>query len=270
MERQNEKQSGKKGKWIIIILLLAVVVTKVVAPVVAGEAVEGNNEELVSQKIQALTPTSKQMVDQATAVLSKGWSNMSQAEQEAFLTLYDPGNTGEVDEQFVQTVLGNYQKIRAELDNEFVIKYEADHEWCQGKQLYFTKVISLHVCPYFLEEMNETRKARTLIHEVAHIALKVNDRPYYRVTSKAYSELTPNGNWTSQLPLVGSVIREIVASDTLYHPDAYAHFALAMSGQPGAMENYLSNGTGGQVTMTFDEATIEAWDSVQVSDGWMQ
>ena len=108
--------------------------------------------------------------------------------------------------------------------------YAPDNDNCDGQRLYFTDLSRLIVCPYFFQEDNELRKAHTLIHEIAHIALIVADRPYYRPTSKKYAALTPNGSWTTELPLVGPVLREILRGDTLYHPDAYAHFALINAG----------------------------------------
>ena len=145
------------------------------------------------RQVRAITPLSIEMVDQTVAAISDGWSGMSPAEQEAFLTIYDPADTGEINEQFVGTVLSNYQRIRQSLDNEIKVKYEPDDGRCEGMQLYYTDIISLHICPYFLIETNDTRRARTLIHEFAHIALRVTDRPYYRPTSKSYAELMRKG-----------------------------------------------------------------------------
>jgi hypothetical protein len=99
---------------------------------------------------------------------------------------------------------------------------------CEGKRLYYTDLVKIHVCPYFNLEDNLNRKARALVHEIAHKALLVTDRHYFRPTSKAYLTLTPKGPWTAQLPIVGKLFRELAHSDTLFHPDAYAHFAVAV------------------------------------------
>jgi hypothetical protein len=209
------------------------------------------------------------MIDQAMAVLAQGWSGMGPQEKEVFLNLYDPASTGNVDETFVQSVLGNYQQIRRTLEKNIHVSFEPDHDLCDGKRLYFTDLVSLHVCPYFFTETSDTRKARTLIHENTHIALRVKDRPYYRPTSKAFAELTPRGPWTTQLPLIGPIVREIVASDTLYHPDTYAHFALAMSGQPGSLDSYLDQGT--VVTIVRIDADAYGHGSgYQVKDSWLR
>lgn len=183
-----------------------------------------------TQQVHALTPTSLRLVDEAIVTLYQGWTNMDQAKKESFLKLYDPSATGEVDAQFVAHVLANYQEIRATLASDIPVAYAAESDTCEGKRLYYTDLTQLYVCPYFFQEENELRKARTLIHEMAHIALIVADRPYYRPTSRQYAELTPNGSSMTQLPLVGRIVREVLRSDTLYHPDAYAHFALINAG----------------------------------------
>jgi hypothetical protein len=82
--------------------------------------------------------------------------------------------------------------------------------------------------------------------------------------------MTPRGSWTSQLPIVGPVIREIVANDTLYHPDAYAHFALVASGQASAREMFLKYGIGDKNDsdngdLQEDGVTIQAIDSWSVA-----
>lgn len=195
----------------------------------------------VAHEVQALTPMSIELVDRAIAVLSKGWSAMSPTKQEAFLLLYDPSNTGQVDTQFVRTALKNFQRIREALEQPLPVKYEPDSGSCIGERIFYTDIVKLHVCPYFLTVGNDRLNARTLIHEYTHIALRVADRPYYDPASADYAALTPYGSWANQLPLVGPIIRELTRGDTLYHPDAYAHFTVAVSGQPGAIELYLEN-----------------------------
>jgi hypothetical protein len=229
----------------VVAILLSVILfdSQQLAEATEGSAARetGNAEIMVNQQVQATIPTSEQLVDGAIAVLSKGWMGMSPAEREAFLALYDPAGTGEIDEGFVEAVLVNYLLIREELGGEITVVYEPEDDKCEDMRLYYTDLVKLHVCPYYLMEKDEIRKARTLIHEMAHKALLVMDRPYYRPTSEAYAQLTPNGSWMAQLPVVGRVIREIQHSDTLYHPDAYAHFTVAVSGQPVAMGMYASH-----------------------------
>jgi len=256
-----------RSKTLVVIIIIGTLLKVLVPVVLAGEESQLEGVTVVDQ-VQAITPLSIEMVDKAMGVLAKGWSGMSLQEQEAFLNLYDPAGSGDIDEAFVQQVLSNFQKIRDALGNDVNVKYAGDSEMCEGMRLYYTNILNIHVCPYFLSETDDTRKARTLVHEMSHIALKVKDRPYYRPTSKAYAELTPRGSWLSELPVVGPVIREIAASDTLYHPDAYAHFALAMSGQAGALDKYLDHGLGG-AQASFNDAAQD-WSEVQVTDVWLQ
>lgn len=203
-----------------------------------GDWVGGAN---ATREVQALIPMSIELVDQAMAVLSKGWPAMSPAERQVFLLLYDPSNTGGVDERFVELVLENYRRIRMTLNQPIPIEYETDSSTCVGERIFYTDIVKLHICPYFLTVGNDRLNARTLIHEYAHIALLVADRPYYDPASADYAALTPYGSRANQLPLVGPILREITRADTLYHPDAYAHFTVAVSGQPGAIELYLDN-----------------------------
>jgi hypothetical protein len=42
--------------------------------------------------------------------------------------------------------------------------------------------------------------------------------------------MSPHGHWTSELPVVGRLLREITLQDTLYNPDTYSEFAYALSG----------------------------------------
>ena len=94
-------------------------------------------------------------------------------------------------------------------------------------RLYYTNFISIYICPYFLEEDSVERKARNLIHEVAHQVLLALDRSYYdpKSYSAHYHDLMPRGSSYTKIPVIGHIIREIQRSDTLYHPDAYAWFA---------------------------------------------
>lgn len=190
----------------------------------------GAESEVVKDGVKSLTPVSLYLLDEAEGVLAQGWQGMSEGEKEAFNMIFDPAGTGEVDEAYVTQVLDNYETIRQKMEDGLAITYAGDDEKCQGKRLYYTDLVRLHVCPYFFEEGNDLRKARTLIHEMAHAALLVADRPYYRPTSKQYAKLTPEGSWPGRLPVVGRLLREVLRNDTLHHPDAYAHFAVLSAG----------------------------------------
>jgi hypothetical protein len=108
------------------------ILLKVLVPVVeAGEENQLEAAAVVAQ-VRAITPLSIEMVDKAMVVLAKGWSGMSPQEQEAFLNLYDPTGTGDIDEAFVQQVLSNYQKIRDTLGDDVNVKYAAGSQMCEG------------------------------------------------------------------------------------------------------------------------------------------
>lgn len=219
-------------------MILIVIVTQLVSPLLelsGALAKEADDRTIVlEEEIQALTMISDQMIVAAMSDLSEGWAGMDLAERETFLKLFDPSSTGDIDETFVQTVSDNYAKIRRRLILGVPVLPASAGGPCAAQRLYYTDLLHLHVCPYFFEEPNEIRKARTLIHEAAHMALLVRDRPYYRPTSDRYRVLTPRGPKAGQWLLIGPFLRELAAKDTLYHADAYAHFALAASSLPGA------------------------------------
>jgi hypothetical protein len=198
-------------------------------------------EAMAVQELQRITPMSIAMIESAMDVLSKGWPEMNSGEQAVFMMVFDPSNSGEIDEGFVDRVEQNYQKIRDFFDQEMNIAYEPDSGLCIGQRLYYIDPFKLHVCPYFFFETITSLKARTLIHEAAHMALMALDRPYFTLHSAQYAALKPTAGRITELPLVGLVVREIARKDTLFHPDAYAHFSLAVSGQPGAMALYLGD-----------------------------
>lgn len=239
-----------KIRWVVIGWVI--VFWRIVTPVKGNGESEQFAERLAVQQVQVITPMSINMVDNAIIVLSGGWSAMNPAEQDVFRKIYDPSSTGDIDDQYVVEVLQNYQRIRAAFDSEIKAEYEPNSSICIGQRLYYTDLIKLHVCRQFLFEGNASRKARTLIHEVAHKALLALERPYYGPASPEYSVLTPRGLWSAQLPLVGPIFREFSRRDTLYHSDAYAHFALAVSGQPGAIDLYLDHENAEPVAIEHD------------------
>lgn len=224
----------------ILGVLVLVLIMQSISPALAMSSntyrlvVSGDASDAELWQLYNLLPAATTMVDRAIESLSKGWSGMEPAERVEFLRYYDPAGTGEIDEAFVSQVLGNYRRIRAQMGRLTRVEFEVESENCNLMRLYYTDLIKIHVCPYFATETRDARTARQWVHELAHIALLVVDRPYYYPTSTAYAALTPRGSWTAQLPLVGPVLREIAHSDTLYHPDAYARFAAAMVTEPQA------------------------------------
>jgi hypothetical protein len=155
---------------------------------------------------------------------------MSSIERDQFTRIFDPSNTGDIDDSFVEAVLRNQRRVRRGLDEELSVVLAPDASNCRGMQLYYTDFRRIYVCPYFTQESDSTRKARNLVHELAHMKLLVYDRPYYdpRSYSSRYAALTPRGAWTARIPVIGPVFRELARSDTLYHPDAYAWFGAVL------------------------------------------
>lgn len=190
-----------------------------------------DREQEIVADVQAHVPMSIQMVENAIVVLSKGWDEMSLEERMLFTDIYDPGDSGDIDDEYLTKVIENYEKILARLKNDIRVEFVTDNEQCTGMRLFTTDFRKIYVCPYYREEESANRKARVLIHEIAHQALWVVDRPYYdpKSYSSSYNALNTKGSWVTEIPVIGHIIREIAHSDTLYHPDAYAWFASEVS-----------------------------------------
>ena len=217
-----------KKSWFYILISIAILLQGVQA-VGNVHALSGDEEEVL-EEVEALIPVSQQMIANAIEVLSDGLSNMSPEEREQFERIFDPSGSGAIDDDYIEDVLNNYRKIEDRLESSFVLQYEEESDMCDNMRLFFSDFFKIHICPYFIGEEDSVRKARVLVHEVAHIAFWAGDRPYYhpKSYSASYNELAPRGSWATQVPVVGIVVRELSQSDTLYHPDAYAWFASLM------------------------------------------
>lgn len=216
------KKIGKKILWIISISILICGTN----PAKASQASPKNFQYESVNKVRAVQADSLNMVEEAISVLSQGWSSMSPEEHQLFLRYYDPGNTGEVDEAFVLELLGNYHKIQERLIRQIEFVPQPNSSRCVMMTLYYTDFSKVYICPYILEETNHQRIARDLVHEVAHMAMVLFDRPYYYPNYSEYQKLTPRGHWSGRLPIIGPILREILRQDTLYHPDAYSKYAV--------------------------------------------
>jgi hypothetical protein len=221
-----------KRKIIGLTIIIISIFARASAPLLtAGSPAENNSPSFVGstpeleRQLEAALPKATGIIDTAISVLDKGWGELTPEEQDLFEKFFDPGKTGEVDEAFIEEVLGNYEKIRSDLEDEITIVYQSEAGKCTGMRLFYTDFIKIHVCPYIYEEQNPERIARDLIHEMAHISLLVVDRAYFSETDTRYLSLTPHGHWTAELPVIGKLFREIAKADTLYHPDAYSHYA---------------------------------------------
>jgi len=221
---------SKKVQWIMTFLVTGILIQSI-SPASATAAPQNDSEKKIVEEAQALIPLSIQMVDQTVAVLSNGWDSLDAQERNLLNDIYDPNGTGEIDQVFVNQMLVNYKKIRNRLADGLTMEYSTGSDMCTGMRLFYTDFMRIYICPYFTQEDDVERKARVLIHEVAHMALWVVDRPYYdpKSYSSRYNALTPQGSWETKIPVVGHIIREIAHSDTLYHPDAYSWFAVLVT-----------------------------------------
>jgi hypothetical protein len=170
------------------------------------------------------------MVDNALNILASGMENFTEAEKEAYLTIFDPGNTGDIDEDFVAATYENLLRIQKRLAGGLQVEFADSRTYCQMMTLYYTDFLKVYVCPYFTGENNPERMARDLVHEVAHITFLARDRAYYSDTDSRYLALTPHGSAPQGLPLLSYFMREMAIDDTLYHPDAYSHLAADLPG----------------------------------------
>lgn len=215
----------KRIRWITITISFTILLVNVI-PTRNVRALP-DHEAKVIDEANTYIPTSLDMVDSAVEVLSKGLSGMTPDELEQFERIFDPSDSGTIDQEYVDDVIENYRKIRSRLEGSLSFEYTEESEMCDGTRLYYTDFITIKICPYFNTESDSVRKTRVLVHEVAHIALLAKDRPYYhpKSYSSSYNSLTPRGSWITQVPVVGMIFREISLGDTLYHPDAYAWYA---------------------------------------------
>ena len=114
----------------------------------------GDPDSRLSAKVQLVVPKSLQMIDAASGSLASGWEAMDPVERYYFQLFFDPGNTGEVDQDFVEEVLGNYQQIRAEFEGTLIMVLEPESKHCVNERFYFTYYQNVHVCPYFMKDQH--------------------------------------------------------------------------------------------------------------------
>ena len=207
-----------------------------VRPVLQDVAFE-DCDTTVIPTVRRLIPTAIAKTEKAIQVLSVGWSNMTAQQRATFNKYFDPGNTGEVDAQFASDVLANFRAIRREFDDDLTFECVPAGGMCTGARLYYTHWGNVFVCPHFKVETSDTRRARDIVHELAHNAMYAVDRPYFG-GGHGHSDLSPRGSWPLQIPVLGMGYRLIggiahliggpetgMLNDTLYHPDAYSMFA---------------------------------------------
>ena len=89
----------KKVQWIMTFLITGILLQSF-SPSPVTAATLNDNKEIVKEA-QTLVPLSIQMIDQTVTVLSKGWHDLSSEERILLNDIYDPGDTGEIDQAFV-------------------------------------------------------------------------------------------------------------------------------------------------------------------------
>jgi len=176
-------------------------------------------------KVQEAQRIALEMVTEASRMLDAGWEGLSPEERDVFRTIFDPGQSGGIDGDFVESALQNFRRIQDRLGGDLKLVFVRASSYCEGMTPYYTNFFTIFVCPEFSSEADLDRLARNLVHEVGHVALLAQDRAYFSRTDSRYLALTPRGSAPAGLPLFSHVLRELSRDDTLYHPDAYAHFA---------------------------------------------
>ncbi len=227
--------SKNKVSWIFTSLILSILMKAILPNFAAGSSPGASNasyrhtDAQVEAKIEAALPLGFDLIDQVIVILAEGRDGMSAAQWQLFQSYFDPASTGDLDEDFLQTVVDNYTEIKDQYYTNLVIEFETENKICRGMQLFYTDFFKVHVCPYIEVEADTDRIARDFVHELAHIAFVAQDRAYFFPGSSEYAEMSPHGHWSSHLPVVGRIMREITLQDTLYNPDSYSEFAYALS-----------------------------------------
>lgn len=197
--------------------------------------------ETLQRDLEAKHQPAMARVGNAIDSLAPGWKRMDEGNRAVFRQLFDPADSGDVDEAFVRDVRGNFQKVQSYMRSlHFDCNQDSKnlcgsaHGWCTGQRLMWTCFGNLHVCPRYASEPLESRKIETVIHESTHNALHTTDREY--VGDSGFSRLRPRGggsfgaailSFLGKLPVIGTLFRFIPAnSDTLYNPDSYASYAM--------------------------------------------
>jgi hypothetical protein len=198
-------------------------------------------DPLIREKLRAFVPIARSKVAAAIAALEPGWSNVSGAVRSSFQTYFDPGNSGQIDDRFVELVLDNFRTIGAYMAEGLDFDCELTSgslcgdgiKWCgEGAgngRLYWTCFGDIHVCANSgWTAASDERRWSDIIHESTHNALHTTDRVYCGRTG--WTELTPYGRGVTSalmdVPIIGFVARLAGGGgDTLHNPDSYSHFA---------------------------------------------
>jgi len=121
----------KKARLTIGIILIGILAQILLPNPVSGAVLSDEEREIVAD-VQAQIPLSIQLTEEAIAVISNGWDGMNTEQQAEFQNIFDPGDTGEIDDAYLRDVVANYEKILAKLNGEMRIEYVTDSKKCTG------------------------------------------------------------------------------------------------------------------------------------------
>jgi hypothetical protein len=195
----------------------------------------------IREKIRAFVPIARAQVDKAIEALAPGWGSLDATVEADFRKYFDPGNSGQLDDRFVDLVYQKFQMLKAYMAEG--LDFDCDlasgslcgdgYKWCGSGEgngrLYWTCFGDLHVCgAAFTRETSDERRWSDIIHESTHNALHTTDRAYCNTTD--WPNLTPYGTGAlsvlDEIPVIGKIFSLAGGGgDTLNNPDSYSHFA---------------------------------------------
>jgi hypothetical protein len=195
----------------------------------------------IREKIRQFVPIANAQVAKAIEALTPGWGHLAGSVEADFRKYFDPGNSGQLDAQFVQLVIEKYRMLQRYMAEGLDFDCELasgsmcgdGYKWCGtgtgNGRLYWTCFGDLHVCaPAFSAESDDKRRWSDIIHESTHNALHTTDRAYCGTTD--WPGLTPYGTGAlsvlDEIPVIGKIFSLAGGGgDTLNNPDSYSHFA---------------------------------------------
>jgi hypothetical protein len=211
--------------WMLVFIFVVTLLLNTI-PTKEFHMVSGSEDEILDE-MNALITVSQRMVESAVEAVSKGLSEMTSEEKEHFESIFDPSDSGTIDQIYLDEVLANFIQIHRLLDKPLLVEYKANREMCVGIRVYYTDFSKIYVCPYFNLGKSTDRNARLLVKEVAYMTLFAGNQFFYspNTYSASSNSLASRGSWNAREPVYIPIFREISPSDTLIHPDSYAWYA---------------------------------------------
>ncbi len=170
-------------------------------------------------------------LEDALAVLSRGWRAMSVDQKLTFMRFFDPGGTLNLaDEALIDGVVlqvrDNFSRTLREMVRGITIECDSERPMCKGNRLYFTYLSNIHVCPTaYQTQVNQQRLQRDFLHEIMHNTMLVADQAYWNeqkgIFYGPYSFSSPDEE--REIKPGGRFRR-----DSLLNPDSYSWFAFSI------------------------------------------